>query len=111
MLVGAAEESNQENLGKTDEAVGNVSTKYSETSTAANNASTAIADAESANQTNIKKTGDAAGIAKKRIADMARGEHRLRSMQIQNPLLWLPIRLSKISRLNLLPLLLLTALK
>lgn len=78
MLVGAAEKSNQENLGKTDEAVGNVSTKYSETSTAANNASTAIADAESANQTNIKKTGDAAGIAKKRIADMARGEHKIK---------------------------------
>lgn len=78
MLVGAAEKSNQENLGKTDEAVGNVSTEYGKTSTAASNASTAIADAESANQTNIKKTGDAAGIAKKRIADMARGEHKIK---------------------------------
>ncbi len=78
MLVGAAESSNQSNLAKTGEAVGNISTKYGETSAAAGEASTKIADAESANQTNIKKTGDAAGIAKKKIADMARGEHKIR---------------------------------
>lgn len=78
MLVGAAESSNQSNLAKTGEAVDNVSTKYDETSAAAGDASTTIADAESANQTNIKKTGDAAGIAKKKIADMARGEHKIK---------------------------------
>lgn len=85
MLVGAAESSNQSNLAKTGDAVGNVSTKYGETSAAAGEASTKIADAESANQTNIKKTGDAAGIAKKRIADMARGEHKIKIGANTNP--------------------------
>ena len=78
MLVGAAESSNQSNLAKTGEAVGKVSTKYGETSAAAGDASTTIAETEKANQTNIKKTGDAAGIAKKKIADMARGEYKIR---------------------------------
>lgn len=78
MLVGAAESSNQSNLAKTGEAVGKVSTKYGETSAAAGDASTTIAETEKANQDNIKKTGDAAGIAKKKIADMARGEHKIK---------------------------------
>lgn len=78
MLVGAAESSNQSNLAKTGEAVGNVSTKYGETSAAADDASTTIAETEKANQDNIKKTGDAAGITKKKIADMARGEHKIK---------------------------------
>lgn len=78
MLVGAAESSNQSNLAKTGEAVGKVSTKYGETSAAADDASTTIAETEKANQDNIKKTGDAAGIAKKKIADMARGEHKIK---------------------------------
>lgn len=78
MLVGAAESSNRSNLAKTGDAVGNVSTKYGETSAAAGDASTTIAETEKANQDNIKKTGDAAGIAKKRIADMARGEHKIK---------------------------------
>lgn len=77
-LVGAAESSNQSNLAKTGEAVGNISTKYDEASAAAGDASTTIAETEKANQDNIEKTGDAAGIAKKRIADMARGEHKIR---------------------------------
>lgn len=76
--VNTSETKNQEDLADTEKAVDNVSTKYGETSTAASNASTTIADAESANQTNIKKTGDAADIAKKRIADMARGEHKIK---------------------------------
>ena len=58
--------------------VGNVVAKYGMLGAAAGDASTAIAKAESANQDNIKKTGDAAGVAKKRIADMARGEHKIR---------------------------------
>lgn len=78
LAINTSETNNQEKLAGTNDAVGNVSTKYGEASTAANNASTAIADAESANQDNIKKTGDAAGIAKKKIADMARGEHKIR---------------------------------
>lgn len=78
LAINTSETNNQEKLAGTNDAVGNVSTKYGEASTAANNASTAIANAESANQDNIKKTGDAAGIAKKRIADMARGEHKIR---------------------------------
>lgn len=78
LAINTSETNNQEKLAGTNDAVGNVSTKYGEASTAANNASTAIANAESANQTNIKKTGDAAGIAKKRIADMARGEHKIK---------------------------------
>lgn len=77
-VVNTSETKNQEDLAGTEKAVGKVSTKYGETSAAAGEASTKIADAESANQTNIKKTGDAAGIAKKRIADMARGEHKIR---------------------------------
>lgn len=59
-------------------AVGNVVAKYGALGAAAGDASTAIANAESANQDNIKKTGDAAGIAKKKIADMARGEHKIK---------------------------------
>ena len=78
LAINTSETNNQEKLAGTNDAVGNVSTKYGEASTAANNASTAIANAESANQDNIKKTGDAAGVAKKRIADMARGEHKIR---------------------------------
>ena len=78
MLVGAAESSNQSNLAKTGDAVGNVSTKYGEASAAAGDASTTIAETEKVNQGNIKKTGDAADIAKKRIADMARGEHKIK---------------------------------
>ena len=78
MLVGAAESSNQSNLAKTGEAVGNISIKYDEASAAAGDASTTIAETEKANQDNIKKTGDAAGIAKKRIADMARGAHKIK---------------------------------
>lgn len=78
MLVGAAELSNQSNLAKTGEAVDNVSTKYDEASAAAGDASTTIAETEKANQDNIEKTGDAAGIAKKKIADMARGEHKIK---------------------------------
>ena len=78
LAINTSETNNQEKLAGTNDAVGNVSTKYGEASTAANNASTAIANAESANQDNIKKTGDAAGIAKKKIADMARGEHKIR---------------------------------
>lgn len=77
-LVGAAESSNQSNLAKTGEAVGNISIKYDEASAAAGDASTTIAETEKANQDNIKKTGDAAGIAKKKIADMARGEHKIK---------------------------------
>lgn len=77
-VVNTSETKNQEDLAGTEKAVGNISTKYGETSAAAGEASTKIADAESANQTNIKKTGDAAGIAKKRIADMARGEHKIK---------------------------------
>lgn len=78
LAINTSETSNQEKLAGTNDAVGNVSTKYGEASTAANNASTAIANAESANQDNIKKTGDAAGVAKKKIADMARGEHKIK---------------------------------
>lgn len=78
MLVGAAESSNQSNLAKTGEAVDNVSTMYGKASTAAGDASTTIAETEKANQDNIEKTGDAAGIAKKKIADMARGEHKIK---------------------------------
>lgn len=78
LAVNTSETNNQEKLAGTNDAVNNVSTKYGEVSTAANNASTAIANAESANQDNIKKTGDAAGIAKKRIADMARGEYKIK---------------------------------
>lgn len=59
-------------------AVGNVVAKYGALGAAAGDASTAIANAESAKQDNIKKTGDAAGIAKKKIADMARGEHKIK---------------------------------
>ncbi len=78
LAVNTSETNNQEKLAGTNDAVNNVSTKYGEVSTAADDASTAIANAESANQDNIKKTGDAAGIAKKRIADMARGEHKIK---------------------------------
>lgn len=78
LAINTSETNNQEKLAGTNDAVGNVSTKYGEASTAADDASTAIANAESANQDNIKKTGDAAGIAKKRIADMARGEHKIK---------------------------------
>lgn len=78
MLVGAAESSNQSNLAKTGEAVDSVSTMYGKASTAAGDASTTIAETEKANQDNIEKTGDAAGIAKKKIADMARGEHKIK---------------------------------
>lgn len=78
LAINTSETNNQEKLAGTNDAVGNVSTKYGEASTAANNASTAIANAESTNQDNIKKTGDAAGVAKKKIADMARGEHKIR---------------------------------
>lgn len=78
LAVNTSETNNQEKLAGTNDAVNNVSTKYGEVSTAAGDASTAIANAESANQDNIKKTGDAAGIAKKKIADMARGEHKIR---------------------------------
>lgn len=78
LAVNTSETNNQEKLAGTNDAVNNVSTKYGEVSTAAGDASTAIANAESANQDNIKKTGDAAGIAKKRIADMARGEHKIK---------------------------------
>lgn len=78
LAINTSETNNQEKLAGTNDAVGNVSTKYGEASTAAGDASTAIANAESANQDNIKKTGDAAGIAKKRIADMARGEHKIK---------------------------------
>lgn len=58
--------------------VSNVVAKYGTLGAAAGDASTAIANAESANQDNIKKTGDAAGVAKKKIADMARGEHKIK---------------------------------
>lgn len=85
LAVNTSETNNQEKLTGTNDAVNNVSTKYGEVSTAANNASTAIANAESANQDNIKKTGDAAGIAKKRIADMARGEHKIKVNANTNP--------------------------
>ena len=78
LAINTSETSNQEKLAGTNDAVGNVSTKYGEASTAANDASTAIANAESTNQDNIKKTGDAAGIAKQRIADMARGEYKIK---------------------------------
>lgn len=78
LAINTSETNNQEKLAGTNDAVGNVSTKYGEASTAANNASTAIANAESTNQDNIKKTGDAAGIAKKKIADMARGEYKIK---------------------------------
>ena len=78
LAVNTSETNNQEKLAGTNDAVNNVSTKYGEVSTAAGDASTAIANAESANQDNIKKTGDAAGIAKERIADMARGEHKIK---------------------------------
>lgn len=78
LAINTSETNNQEKLAGTNDAVGNVSTKYGEASTAANNASTAIANAESTNQDNIKKTGDAAGVAKKKIADMARGEHKIK---------------------------------
>ena len=78
LAVNTSETNNQEKLAGTNNAVNNVSTKYGEVSTAAGDASTAIANAESANQDNIKKTGDAAGMAKKRIADMARGEHKIK---------------------------------
>lgn len=78
LAVNTSETNNQEKLAGTNDAVNNVSTKYGEVSTAADDASTAIANAESANQDNIKKTGDAAGIAKERIADMARGEHKIK---------------------------------
>ncbi len=78
LAINTSETSNQEKLAGTNDAVGNVSTKYGEASTAAGDASTAIANAESANQDNIKKTGDAAGIAKQKIANMARGEHKIR---------------------------------
>lgn len=78
LAVNTSETNNQEKLAGTNDAVNNVSTKYGEVSTAAGDASTAVANAESANQDNIKKTGDAAGIAKKRIADMARGEHKIK---------------------------------
>lgn len=78
LAINTSETNNQEKLAGTNDAVGNVSTKYGEASTAAGDASTAIANAESANQDNIKKTGDAAGIAKKKIADMARGEHKIK---------------------------------
>lgn len=78
LAINTSETNNQEKLAGTNDAVGNVSTKYGEASTAAGDASTAIANAESANQDNIKKTGDAAGIAKKKMADMARGEHKIR---------------------------------
>lgn len=78
LAINTSETNNQEKLAGTNDAVGNVSTKYDEASTAAGDASTAIANAESANQDNIKKTGDAAGVAKKKIADMARGEHKIK---------------------------------
>lgn len=78
LAVNTSETNNQEKLAGTNDAVNNVSTKYGEVSTAAGDASTAIANAESANQDNIKKTGDAAGIAKQKIANMARGEHKIR---------------------------------
>ena len=78
LAVNTSETNNQEKLAGTNDAVNNVSTKYGEVSTAAGDASTAIANAESANQDNIKKTGDAAGIVKKKIADMARGEHKIK---------------------------------
>lgn len=78
LAINTSETNNQEKLAGTNDAVGNVSTKYGEASTAAGDASTAIANAESANQDNIKKTGDAAGIAKQKIANMARGEHKIR---------------------------------
>lgn len=58
--------------------VGNVVAKYSMLGAAAGDASATIAETEKTNQDNIKKTGDAAGIAKKKIADMARGEHEIR---------------------------------
>lgn len=58
--------------------VGNVVAKYSMLGAAAGDASATIAETEKTNQDNIKKTGDAAGIAKKKIADMARGEHKIR---------------------------------
>lgn len=78
LAVNTSETNNQEKLAGTNDAVNNVSTKYGEVSTAANNANTAIANAESTNQDNIKKTGDTAGIAKKKIADMARGEYKIK---------------------------------
>lgn len=78
LAINTSETNNQEKLAGTNDAVSNVSTKYGEASTAAGDASTAIANAESANQDNIKKTGDAAGVAKKKIADMARGEHKIK---------------------------------
>lgn len=58
--------------------VGNVVAKYGTLGSAAGDASTTIAETEKANQDNIKKTGDAAGIAKQKIANMARGEHKIR---------------------------------
>lgn len=78
LAINTSETNNQEKLAGTNDAVGNVSTKYDEASAAASDASTTIAETEKANQDNIKKTGDAAGVAKKRIADMARGEHKIR---------------------------------
>lgn len=78
LAVNTSETNNQEKLAGTNDAVNNVSTKYGEVSTAAGDASTAIANAESTNQDNIKKTGDAAGIAKQKIANMVRGEHKIR---------------------------------
>lgn len=58
--------------------VGNVVAKYGTLGSAAGDASTTIAETEKANQDNIKKTGDAAGVAKEKIADMARGEHKIK---------------------------------
>lgn len=58
--------------------VGNVVAKYGTLGSAAGDASTTIAETEKANQDNIKKTGDAAGITKQKIANMARGEHKIR---------------------------------
>lgn len=58
--------------------VGNVVAKYGTLGAAAGDASATIAETEKTNQDNIKKTGDAAGIAKEKIADMARGEHKIR---------------------------------
>lgn len=58
--------------------VGNVVAKYGMLGAAAGDASTTIAETEKANQDNIKKTGDAAGVAKKKIADIARGEHKIK---------------------------------
>lgn len=58
--------------------VGNVVAKYGMLGAAAGDASTTIAETEKANQDNIKKTSDAAGVAKKKIADIARGEHKIK---------------------------------